>query len=102
MTVRIETSPGVAVEVVLPGYSGDAYRRAQAKALAGDFRAPELWAFVEALSAVIGHDLDASQWGDADFLKLLQWLGLVDAGVWSSADDAAVAALLSGEGAGGV
>ncbi|WNZ11487.1 hypothetical protein [Streptomyces sp. 11x1] len=99
MTVRIEAAPGVAVEVVLPGFSGDEYRRAQAKAQAGDFQAKEIWRLVEATSAAIGHDLDPSQWGEADFLKAADLLGLVDAGTWRADDDAAVARLLDGEGA---
>ncbi|GHF57772.1 hypothetical protein [Streptomyces griseosporeus] len=99
VTVRVECSPGVAVEVVLPGYTGDEYRRAQQRAQAGDFRAPDVWRLIEALSAAIGHDLDASQWGDNDFLKAAAYLGLVSGDEWSPADDAAVAALLRGEGA---
>lgn len=98
MTVRIEGTPGVSVEVVLPGYSGDEYRRAQEKARAGDFRAQEIWRLVEALSTAIGHDLDPSLWGDPDFLKVLQFLGLVGEGEWSKADDAAFARMLDGEG----
>lgn len=99
VTVRIETGPGVAVEVVLPGYSGGQYRRAQERAQAGDFCAEEIWRLVVAVSAAIGHDLDPSQWGEADFLKAAELLGLVDAGVWRAEDDAAVARLLDGEGA---
>lgn len=98
--MRIETGPGVAVEVVLSGYSGDDYRRAQERVRAGDFRAPEIWRLVEALSAAVGHDLDPQDWGEADFLKLADYLGLVDEGAWGAADDRAIAALL-GEGADG-
>ncbi|MFF5009644.1 hypothetical protein ACFY3G_43305 [Streptomyces phaeochromogenes] len=98
VTVRIEPASGVSVEVVLQGYSGDDYRQAQAKAQAGDLHAPEIWQLVEALSVAVGHDLDPSQWGDADFLKVLQMLGLIGENEWSAADDAALARLLDGEG----
>lgn len=100
VTVRIETAPGISVEVVLEGYSGDDYRRAAEKARAGDFQAPEVWQLLKALSAAVGYDLDPSLWGEADFLKLADYLGLVDEGAWSAADDRAIAALL-GEGADG-
>ncbi|MET7651551.1 hypothetical protein [Streptomyces sp. NPDC005486] len=101
VTVRIEMASGATVEVVLPDCTSDHYRQAQARAQAGDFRAPEIWHVVKALSAAVGHDLDPRMWADADFLKVLSYLGLVDVGEWSAADDAAVAALLRGEGAGG-
>lgn len=104
MTVRIETLPGVSVEVVLKGYSGDEFRRAAVKARAGDFRAPEVWRLVEALDAAVDHDgaapLDPALWGGADFLKVLQMVGIVGEGEWSAADDAAVGRLLD-EGADG-
>jgi len=99
VTLRIERAPGVSVEIVLPGYTSGQYRQAQARAQAGDYRAPELWQLVEAMSAAIGHDLDASLWGDADFLKFLAYVGLVDETEWGAADDAALAKLLRGEGA---
>lgn len=100
VTVRIETGPGVAVEVVLSNYSGDEYRRAQEKARAGDFQAPEIWRLVKALDAAVDHEgaapLDPSQWSEPDFLKFADLLGLVDGGAWSETDDAAIAALLGG------
>lgn len=102
VTVRIECAPGVSVEVVLSGYSGDDFRRAGEKARAGDFRAPEVWRLVEALDAAVDHDgalpLDPALWGDADYLKVLQLVGLVGEGEWSAADDAALGRLLAPEG----
>ncbi|MGV9275968.1 hypothetical protein [Streptomyces griseosporeus] len=99
VTIRIECSPGVFVEVVLPNYTGTEYRHAQQLAQAGNFRAPDVWRLIEALSAAIGHDLDASEWGDNDYLKAAAYLGLLADDEWSPADDAAVATLLRGEGA---
>ncbi|WP_234539440.1 hypothetical protein [Streptomyces shenzhenensis] len=103
VTIRIECGPGATVEVVLPGYTGDDYRQAKEKAQAGDYRAPEIWRLIRAVDAAVDHEgaapLDPSLWGDADFLKVLAYLGLVDKGEWGAADDAAVAAWLGGEGA---
>jgi len=103
VTVTIECGPGVTVQVVLPDCTGDQYRRAQERAQAGDFRAPEIWHLIAALDAAVDHEgampLDPAQWGVSDFLKVISYLGLVDEGEWSAADDAAVAELLHGEGA---
>lgn len=104
MTVSIECAPGVTVQVVLPGCTGDDYRKAQERARAGDFRAREIWRLIRALDAATDHEgavpLDPSLWGEADFLKAADYLGLVDGGAWTAADDIEVRGLL-GEGADG-
>lgn len=105
VTVRIETAPGVAVEVTLPGYTGEDYRQAKDRAQAGEFRAPEIWRLIRALDAAVDHEgaapLDPKLWETADFLKALTYLGLVDEDTWSAADDAALAEMLRGEGTDG-
>jgi hypothetical protein len=102
VTVSIETGPGVTVQVVLEDVTADDYRQAQERARAGDYRAPVIWRLIRALDAAVDHDgaepLDPHLWGTADFLKFLQWLGLVDPGAWTAADDAALVELLDREG----
>ncbi|MFF7763126.1 hypothetical protein [Streptomyces griseorubiginosus] len=100
--VRIETAPDVSVQVTLPDVTADDYREAQERAQAGEYAAPAVWRLISALHAAVHPDgaapLDRSLWGTADFLKALVYLGLVDEGEWSAADDAALAELLgSGE-----
>ncbi|MFF9036416.1 hypothetical protein ACF090_13200 [Streptomyces sp. NPDC014892] len=89
-------SAGFAVH--LPGLTAEGYRRAQERAQAGDIHAPEIWRLVEAVSALIGHSIDPSTWGDEDLREFTRWVGLVDADEWSGVDEQELTSLLQGEG----
>ncbi|KFG05595.1 hypothetical protein [Streptomyces scabiei] len=84
--------------VHLPGLTPEVQRRAQEQARAGNIHAPEIWRLVEAMSALIGHSLDPSTWGDEDLREFTRWVGLVDADEWSGVDEQELTSLLQGGG----
>jgi len=85
--------------VRLPGVTSVQWRQARAAAEAGNIHAPEIWRLVEAVSAMVGHRLDPSTWGDEDLREFTRWVGLVDPDAWSGTDQQELESLFSGEGA---
>jgi len=85
----------------IPGVTSADYQRVKELAEAGDIHAPEIMQFIQAFATLIGHDIDATVWGDADTWAFLKWLGLVDEAAWTGLEDAELSLLLS-EGASGV
>jgi hypothetical protein len=92
--VEIAGGPADGVEVRLPGVTSTQYRRVKELAEAGRIDAPEIICFVRAFAELIGHDLGAVPWTDADTWGFLKWLGLVEETVWTGLEEAELALLL--------